>query len=149
MENETKQMGYSLVKGLGLKSILIVAFIVFTLFVAYKYISSNIQESKEKAIIYERSMIQRQQEDKEAENNKKKEQAELQITLQLNNCIAQAEKKLNANIQRWRVDFKTENCDNAVYENVKLECFNTVIKMIDKAKAEAIVDKDDCYKRYK
>lgn len=61
MENfikEKKSKENSLAKNFNPISILLIILIAFVLFIAYKYISSGIQENKEKAVIQERAKVQ-------------------------------------------------------------------------------------------
>lgn len=58
MENKNQPIKYSSVKFFGPKNIIVLLLIVFFLLIAYKYISSSIQENKEKAIIQERIKVQ-------------------------------------------------------------------------------------------
>jgi hypothetical protein len=140
MTNENQQK-----KGaLNFKNIVLLLIIVFVLFVAYKYISSNIQENKEKAVIQERFNI-----------TEKKE-------YQLSQCIKNAQDDLNTRLKIW-VDFAAKTHDSAykaqcesvniTFGGNKGDCHAITTNEFEiGSQQEKDIEKkqeDECYKKYK
>lgn len=112
--------------------------LVFILAVAYKFISTNIQEAKEKAIIDAR------QSEQQAEIFQKQNQ-----TLQLDSCLNDASNKKASTVQYW-YDFSNKTCTSLpANSSASIKCLQDVLDEFNKAKAQEASDKDDCYKRYK
>lgn len=119
------------------KLIVLTGFVLFAVLVGYKIISSNIQKNKEKAIFQEKAEAQKQADYQQQEKNR-----------QLDTCLAQAEQKKNETILQWQNYYKN-NCLNGPNVDAEIWCAEETLRLIDKAKAEAEVDKKNCYTRYK
>lgn len=125
------------IKGIESKNIILLLVVAFIIFVAYKYTSLDIQENKEKEIIQERAKVQQQTDYQQQEND-----------LKLDACIAQAEQKKNDSILYWQNYYKKEITYDSTADN-KIWLAEKILESVDKIKAEAQVEKNNCYARYK
>lgn len=123
-------------------SVVLVLAFVFILLVAYKYVSSSIQEAKEKAVIQERANVQQQAESRQQEQQQENAR-------QLNACLVAADQKKNATILYWLNGDYMKSCNTERNINAAIFCNNAAMEEVNKAKAEAQIDKSECYKRYK
>lgn len=137
MEKENQPTEKSLFKEFSPRNIILLMLIMFAFFVAYKYISANIQENKEKAVIQERARVQQQQEIKKEALIQEKEKKQ-----QLDSCLDQAKQKKNEAITSFGKSAQ-ETCRNS------RSCVQYALDIIEEFKAEEKIDRDDCYKRYK
>lgn len=157
MEKENQSIRDSLIKGFGLKKIVLLLIFIFILFLAYKYISSNIQENKEKAIIQEREKVQQQKEYEEKE-------ARAKLKSDLDFCISMAESDYDFN---WAAKCKEYAkklvdqiawCRKANFRDIVCESIGSPDASSNCALPPDWIDslrdwlkerKDECYKRYK
>lgn len=124
MENENRPMENALIKGFGPKNVILLVLTVFAILVAYKYISSSIQENKEKAVIQERAKIQQQQEYEEKETKAR-------LKSDLDSCLSMAVSDYDFN---WAAKCKEyakisadtiERCKKANFSNIVCESLNS------------------------
>jgi len=151
-ENQSTESSI-IIKGVRPKTIILIVLAVLALFVVYEYISSKIQESKEKVIIQEqeekeKALLKEKKkagEEEKQEATKKQQEADRkqqEITRQLNNCLDEANRKKNEAIASFGKSAQ-ETCRNSG------SCVEYALKVIEGFKAEERLDRDDCYKRYK
>ena len=139
MEKEGKS-----IKNFGIKHIILLLLVVFALLISYKYISSTIQEGKEKAIIQEKAGM------------------DLREKEPLNQCLNDVETSLENMIKNTRSDAMATNNSEAYItaceaENMKRtgekgSCITTLDEInteIQRLQNQAELEKQECYKRYK
>lgn len=139
--------------------IIILILIIFLALVGYKFISANIQENKEKAVLQERHQLELLQ--KEEEHKEKQKETEL-----LNSCLADAENvsaRDSALIfilaQCWGVgtlnNGSQEQCVKNKGEGRKIcqlqsgICTDVITDKINGIKDNLKKDRQECYTRYK
>lgn len=126
------------------KQIIIIVVIVFVAFISYKFISSSIQENKEKAVLQEKYNLERIAKEP------------------LEQCLGNVEDALERNIALWRDVFMKSNepgfkaaCEavNMQYSGKKGNCspttLNEVNTLMQEEQNKAEIEKQECYKRYK
>ena len=131
------------------KQIIILVGIIFLAFVAYKIIASNVQQSKEEAVLQKQYQLQELAKEP------------------LNQCLDDVDKRLNNQIaiftqsfyESYTPEYKTqcENLNSHVSSTSfllnKSDCRPISQESLDKIKQEetgkAEIEKQDCYKRYK
>lgn len=143
-----------------MKKIIGIIGIVFVSLVGYKFISSDIQENKEKAVLEERyrlEQLQNNQERLEKQEEKQQKQDDIE------SCIEEARSRLRLStgskcfneiggdaILSCAKKEVSEKCgkykDNI---NLNIMCLEGEIKYATKINEEFRQDKDECYKRYK
>lgn len=142
------------------KKIIGITAIVFVALVGYKFISSGIQEDKEKAVLQEKYRLDQLRNNQETLENKEKEQ---QKQSDIEHCIEEAKAKLRVLTGSKCFD---EMGDEAIlscakkevsemckkYENnfgLNIECLKGQIAREEKISEEFRQDKNECYLYYK
>lgn len=136
------------------KEIIIIIVVIFLAFIGYKVISSSIQENKEKAVLQEKAQLQALEKEP------------------LNQCIdnidfnaAKDIKNLKDLIQETRSPESQANCLQPTGHGSKIDALIASGKLnlqeycwpsfeeedaeIQKINDKALIDKEECYKRYK
>jgi len=103
---------------------------IFILFVGYKYISSNIQENKEKAVIQERAAVEQQERQQQSRN--------------LSDCLNLADLDEKSKID-WYLDDFYAKYGRGTWSTPIQAAF---VQLTEEAQAETKQKKAACYKRY-
>ncbi|MEK7194261.1 MAG: hypothetical protein AAB660_01040 [Patescibacteria group bacterium] len=114
------------------KNILFILLTVFILFVAYKYIASNIQENKEKAVIQERAYTQQAERSEQAYN--------------LEQCFNLAQIDENSKTSWYLDSFHTKYGIDQNLWSPPIKA--AMVKLVEEAKAETKAKRAECLKQY-
>jgi len=142
------------------KKIIGIVIIVFVVLIGYKFISSSIQENKEKAVLQERYNLEQLQKDQE---NKQKILEKQQKSDYIESCTEEARYRLRIALGSKCFD---EVGDEAIlscakkeinerckkYENnidLNIECLKGQLAREEKISENFRLDKNECYLHYK
>ena len=121
------------------KQIIGIIVLIFVLLVGYKIISSNIQESKEKAVQQDKYQLDQLQRSQDAMNQQK-------IVDQLNSCLATTQNEAAFSATKLK---NSSKCDTYTNPNLEAQCLQGEINIQNQIIARLNQEKNDCYKRYK
>ena len=128
IKNENPHINRVFIRRSGFRNILLLSVVIFAFFVAYKYISSGIDEQRQKSILKEK--------------NKK----DLMAQEQLDQCIAQTYKNLN----RKYAEALSTGADAIRQGKVSQPTGSAWVQEQRRiADKEAEIEKEECYRRYK